>query len=113
MIPLCNVSDLPENGKQLFTVNGKEILVITTGGRIYAVSNICPHAGGKLIKGRVDGDTITCMEHGLCFDLQNGAVRLDQLDEELLETIDADNLPFGPLKIYSTVIENSMLYLNI
>lgn len=113
MIPLCNVPDIPENGKQLFTVNRKEILVITTGGRIYAVSNICPHAGGKLFKGRVADGTITCIEHGLCFDLQNGAVRLDQLDEELLEMIDADNLPFGPLKIYDTAIESGILYLNV
>jgi len=111
MTPLCNVSDLPENGKQLFTVNGKEILVIQTGSRIFAVSNICPHAGGKLIKGRVDEGTITCMEHGLCFDLQNGTVRLDPLDDDLLEMIDADNLPFGPLKIYDTAVENGVLYL--
>lgn len=112
MILLCNVLDLPENGKQLFTVNGKEILVIRTGGQTYAVSNICPHAGGRLIKGHVDTGTITCIEHGLCFDLQSGAVRLDQLDEDLLEMIDVNNCPVGPLKTYDTVIENGILYLN-
>jgi nitrite reductase/ring-hydroxylating ferredoxin subunit len=111
MTKLCNVSDLPENGKDIFTVDGTDVLVIQTGEQLFAVSNICPHAGGKLNKGRVDDGTITCIEHGVCFDLNTGAVRLDEMDEDLLEMIDADNLPFGPLKIYKTTIENGTLYL--
>ena len=91
-------------------IDGREILVVKTGNQIFAVSNICPHAGGKLDKGRVADGTITCIEHGLCFDLKNGAVRLDPLDEDLLEMMDADNLPFGPLKTYETLIEDGILY---
>lgn len=112
MNQLCNLADFSKNGRQLFTVNGQEILVIKSGDRFFAVSNICPHAGGKLIKGRVDDGTITCMEHGLCFDLQSGAVRSDQIDEDLLEMIDIDNLPFGWLKTYETVVDNGFLYIN-
>jgi len=112
MIRLCSISDLPENEKKLFTVNGREILVAHTPSAVFAVGGICPHAGGKLIDGRVGNDTITCIDHGIYFDLKTGAIRFDPLNEELLEVIDVQNLPFGPLKTYETVVENGVLYLN-
>lgn len=112
MIKLCSISDL-SGDKQLFSANGEAILVVRDGDRIYAVSSICPHAGGKLCNGRVEDGTITCMEHGLCFDLQDGSIRLDQVDEDLLDMIDPDNLPFGPLQTFETVIEDGDLYLRL
>jgi len=109
---LCRLTDFPKDGKYLVVVDGKDLLVIQTSERIYAVSNICPHAGGKLIKGRVDGGTITCIEHGLCFDLKSGAMRLDAMDEDLLEMMgNAQSLPFGPLKTYEIVVGEGSVFL--
>ena len=41
---------------------------------IYAIGNVCSHAGGPLDQGEVHGDAITCPWHGSTFCLADGAV---------------------------------------
>jgi nitrite reductase (NADH) small subunit len=42
----------------------------------YAVENVCPHQGGPLADGWLEGTTITCPWHGWCFDLRSGKMTL-------------------------------------
>ena len=43
-----------------------------TGG---AIDNVCPHDGGVLGEGELDGCTVECPRHGARFDLTTGEVR--------------------------------------
>ncbi len=108
-VTVCSTQELNEPGKKVFEIEGFEILLIYADGAYYAVDNVCPHAKTRLISGRVEDGTLTCSNHGACFDLTSGAIRLDKVDEDLLEQIDEDNLPFGPLKTYPLEIENGMI----
>jgi len=112
-IVACTVDECNSLGKKLLIVDGQEILLIHTDGTYFAVSNICPHAQTRLISGRVEEGTLTCSNHGTCFDLKTGAIRIDKIDEDLLEQIDVDNLPFGPLKTYPLHIENGMIVIEV
>jgi len=55
-------------------VAGKEILLTRVEDSYYAVSNRCPHMGGKLSEGKLEGVVITCPRHGSQFDLRDGRV---------------------------------------
>ena len=110
---ICSVEECKAKKKIEAFVAGEEVLVIYADERFFAVSNICPHAQTRLISGRVEDGTLTCSNHGTCFDLGSGAVRIDKIDEDLLEQIDVDNLPFGPLKTFKLRIENEMIVVEV
>lgn len=55
-----------------FMVGDKQILIANCDGKFYAINNICPHAGGDLSKGKMDGKIITCPNHGSKFDVTTG-----------------------------------------
>ena len=55
-------------------VQGKEILVARVKDKYYAVSNRCPHLGGNLSRGNLEGTVVTCPLHGSQFDLTEGSV---------------------------------------
>lgn len=48
------------------------VLLLRRRGAILAVQAWCPHAGGPLVKGTCDGDTIECPWHGSRFELASG-----------------------------------------
>jgi nitrite reductase/ring-hydroxylating ferredoxin subunit len=51
------------------------VAVYNVGGVFYATQDECPHAGGPLSEGKLDGKIITCPWHGSCFDVITGEVR--------------------------------------
>jgi 3-phenylpropionate/trans-cinnamate dioxygenase ferredoxin subunit len=55
-------------------VVGREILLARVGDNYYAAQNRCPHMGGKLVEGKLEGTVVTCPLHGSQFDLTNGQV---------------------------------------
>lgn len=61
------------NGIAKVKVAGKEICVIQTSDGLKACNAYCPHAGGKLSKGFLDGrGNIVCPVHHYRFSLVNG-----------------------------------------
>jgi nitrite reductase/ring-hydroxylating ferredoxin subunit len=67
--------EIPEpGGRALLMREGLEIALFHVEGRILAIGNHCPHAGGALCNGRLDGHVVQCPAHGLRFDLRNGAM---------------------------------------
>ena len=55
-------------------INGRSILVAMAGDKFYAASNVCPHMGGNLSQGTLEGIIVTCPRHGSQFDLKDGHV---------------------------------------
>jgi len=69
-VPLADVID----GKALRGKCGDEdVMVVRTGGRIFAVSPGCTHYSGPLEDGLIDGATVRCPWHHACFSLETGA----------------------------------------
>lgn len=46
-------------------------------GEWFAVDNVCPHAGGPLGDGILDGCTLTCPWHGYSYDVRTGKCEVD------------------------------------
>lgn len=64
--------DIPsDTGKQV-EVDGREIALFNVGGKICAIKHVCPHQGGPLAEGGLDGNVVTCPWHGWQFDVTTG-----------------------------------------
>ncbi|MEO6990646.1 MAG: Rieske 2Fe-2S domain-containing protein [Candidatus Baltobacteraceae bacterium] len=62
-----------------FAVGRWEIGVFNVAGAYYAVDNVCPHQGGPLAEGWIDGPVVTCPWHAWCFDVRTGVMTLSDL----------------------------------
>jgi nitrite reductase (NADH) small subunit len=57
----------------LVSVDGRDVMLYRRGDEIFAIGNTCPHEGGSLCDGWVEGEIVTCPLHGWEFDLRSGA----------------------------------------
>ncbi len=71
-IKVAKISDIDEGKSQLANVDGKEIALFKIGGKIYALDNTCPHRGGPLVDGYLEGTELTCPWHAWTFDVRTG-----------------------------------------
>lgn len=68
----AKVSEVPNFGKKVVSVSGKEILLVNIKGTIYAVENECPHQGSPMGAAVVKDGYISCPRHGYRFSLTDG-----------------------------------------
>ena len=68
-------ADLPDDSPVAVEAEGRQILLYRHDGSLYAIDNICSHAGGLLSRGTVADLTVTCPLHGSRFALADGSVR--------------------------------------
>src|SRR5271170_1251112 len=67
-------AQLQTKGRKLFRRAGKQVLLIASGGRVFAIANRCPHEGYPLSEGTEGpGCVLTCNWHNWKFDLASGA----------------------------------------
>ena len=69
---LARVDQIPPGSGTCFTVKGKDVAVFNVDGEICAISDTCPHAGGSLGMGKLNGKIVTCPVHGMKFDVTTG-----------------------------------------
>jgi 3-phenylpropionate/trans-cinnamate dioxygenase ferredoxin subunit len=68
------VKQLPPGSMKEVRAGGSDILVANVGGKIYAIDNRCPHMGGNLSKGELEGPIVTCPLHGSQIDVTSGQI---------------------------------------
>jgi nitrite reductase/ring-hydroxylating ferredoxin subunit len=66
--------DLPDDTPTAALAEGRQIMLYRQRGTLYAIDNVCSHAGGLLSRGTVAGLTVTCPLHGARFGLADGCV---------------------------------------
>jgi 3-phenylpropionate/trans-cinnamate dioxygenase ferredoxin subunit len=74
LVEVSKTSELKDGTMKAVSVNGREILLAKVGDKYYAADNRCPHMGGKLSQGKLEGTVVTCPLHGSQFDLSDGQV---------------------------------------
>ncbi len=67
-------ADLPDDAPTAVEAEGRQIMLYRHHGQLYAIDNICSHAGGLLSRGPVADLTVTCPLHGSRFTLADGCV---------------------------------------
>lgn len=65
-------ADLPQETPVVAEAGRVPVLLLRQGDTIHAVENWCPHAGGPLSEGEIDGDAVQCPWHGSRFCLRDG-----------------------------------------
>ena len=71
-VMVCDVNDIYEDRAKMFCLNKERIAVYKTGGKLYAVNNVCKHQNGPLGEGKVIDGCITCPWHGYQYLPHNG-----------------------------------------
>jgi len=79
-VPVTKVSEVAPGSATTVVVGGREIAVFNVGGTFYALDNTCPHQGGPLADGWLEGLTVTCPWHAWCFRLTDGRMTLGNLE---------------------------------
>jgi len=74
VVQVSKIGGLGDGAMKTVDVEGREILLARLGDKYYAADNHCPHMGGKLSKGKLEGTLVTCPRHGSQFDLTDGHV---------------------------------------
>ncbi|MCX7411294.1 MAG: Rieske 2Fe-2S domain-containing protein [Planctomycetales bacterium] len=65
-------SDVPVGEGREFVVGGRIVALFHVEDRFLALDGICPHAGGPLAQGKLNGCIVTCPWHGWQFDVATG-----------------------------------------
>lgn len=69
LIRIATTGEVPADQGLTVKIDREEIAVFRMDGGYYACSARCPHAGGPLGEGFIDGTSVTCPWHGWSFEL--------------------------------------------
>ncbi|MDD5511978.1 MAG: Rieske (2Fe-2S) protein [Dehalococcoidales bacterium] len=73
-VEVGKTGELEEGAMKEVLVRDRAVLLTRIGDSYYVADNRCPHMGGKLSSGKLEGSIVTCPLHGSQFDLRNGQV---------------------------------------
>ena len=73
-LKVAEIQDVSAGQRKKVNVGGKHIALFNIGGTCYAIDDTCPHKGGPLSEGKIEGNNVTCPWHGSIFDVRTGEV---------------------------------------
>ena len=71
-IKAAKKSEIPADMWKYVEAGGKEIALFRVGNKVCAIEHVCPHQGGPLAEGGLEGSVVTCPWHGWQFDVTTG-----------------------------------------
>src|SRR5687767_15171102 len=71
-ITVAKLTDLAPETTRVVQAGGVDIALVRATDGLFALDNLCPHTGGALGEGLVQGKTVTCPLHSWQFDCQTG-----------------------------------------
>jgi 3-phenylpropionate/trans-cinnamate dioxygenase ferredoxin subunit len=101
-ITIGQTTDVRDGNKRKVMVNGKEILLTSVNNSYYAIDNTCPHMGGSLYEGQLNGSLITCPKHGSIYDVTNG--RIIKTGKLFFMKVKTSDIKSYPIKVEGTDI---------
>ena len=72
-VRVAAVGDVSPGAGHVAEIGSQAIAVFNVDGRYYAIDNACPHRGGPLGEGDVDGPVVACPWHAWRWDVTSGA----------------------------------------
>ena len=72
-VHVADVDAVPPGTARVVEVGGRSIALCNVEGTFYAIDNLCPHRGGPLGEGDVEGQIVVCPWHGWRWDVTTGA----------------------------------------
>ncbi|MGZ9189035.1 MAG: Rieske (2Fe-2S) protein [Nitrospira sp.] len=71
-VTVAQVDEIPPGTCRTVQVKGIFLALCNVNGMFLAVDNTCPHAGGPLGEGALDGEVLECPWHGWRFNVRTG-----------------------------------------
>jgi NAD(P)H-dependent nitrite reductase small subunit len=75
-VRVARVADVAPGTAKMVVVDRREIALFNVDGIFYALDNTCPHQGGPLAEGWIEGAQVTCPWHAWTFKLTDGKMTL-------------------------------------
>jgi len=75
-VRVADVAAVPPGSSRVVSVGRYDVALFNVGGTFYALENACPHQGGPIVDGWVQGLTVSCPWHAWCFDMRSGRMTL-------------------------------------
>ena len=98
-VRICAKADLPPSGDaREFQAGEKLLCVANENGEISAMDNVCPHRGGPLGQGMIEGGKVICPWHAWAFDLKTGI---------------AEHSPETRAEVYEVKVDGEDVFVNL
>jgi len=72
-IRVATTDEVPVGEGRVVEAEGRSLALFNVGGTFYAIDNTCPHRGGPLGDGDLEGTVVTCPWHAWRWDVTTGA----------------------------------------
>lgn len=73
-LDVASTEELAPGSRRVVDVDGVAVAVFNLDGEYFAIQDICPHDGGELANGELEGEVIICPRHGARFSVKTGEV---------------------------------------
>lgn len=71
-VKVASVAELSPGQMKGVSAGSAKLLLANIEGSFYAIARKCPHIGGNLCKGKLEGPLVKCPLHGARFDVRTG-----------------------------------------
>ena len=95
--PALDESALADNSMEIVEVQERRVVLIKRLGKIHALDNTCPHLGGSLGRGTLQGNIVICPLHHWAFDLASGQC--------------VNGIPNEKIAVHETKIEDDKIWI--
>jgi 3-phenylpropionate/trans-cinnamate dioxygenase ferredoxin subunit len=113
LVPVGEIDGLADGTMKSLLVKGREILLARVADEYYAADDRCPHMGGKLSQGKLEGTVVTCPRHGSQFDLSDGRVVRWLKGSGLISKVSKALKSPRPLVTYNVKVEDDRIMIEI
>jgi len=104
LIKLIAADEVPAGAMVEIESDGHTLLVANAGGTFYVADGRCPHLGGHLAEGVLEGTIVTCPRHHSQFDLSDGhVVRWTDFTGAVLTIAELARHP-RPLRVFEAAV---------
>lgn len=112
-IEMATLDKLKDGEMIMVEIGDHEYMLAKVGDNYYCTDNRCPHMGGNLSRGTLDGTVVTCPRHHSQFDLEDGH-NIRWTDWKGIKLTAAKLLKSPrPIKMYETKVEEGKILANI
>jgi 3-phenylpropionate/trans-cinnamate dioxygenase ferredoxin subunit len=110
---IAGSNDLTEGTMKKYQIEGTEILLARIEGKYYATQNRCPHLGGDLSNGKLEGSIVTCPKHNSQFDLKDGKVVRWLKGSGFMAAVGKALKSPSPLKTYNVQVQDDKILIEL
>ena len=108
-ITLTPAHDVPVGTMKAIEADGHALLVANVDGEFLISDARCPHLGGHLAEGVLEGSVVTCPRHHSQFDLADGhVIRWTDWQGAVLSISELARHP-RPLRVYESKVVDGMV----